>query len=258
MMFWIEETKDKHPDPDLVYLMYELDQERHEYLQVSKQMILTLDINRDMSYYKQVVPVGNLKFIQTALSKIHNVNSMNPIEVPKILRTSEFLKRNYTICKSKDLPSEGYYFVKGVSHLKEFSYTGAIEYIHEGPIGEYSIHFKEDGLYQLSEVVTILSEYRVFVHHDEIIAIHWYDGDCKVFPDVITIRKMITQYKSDNDRPRAYTIDVAVIYSRGTAILEVHPWVSVGLYGYMFNQLIPYCYRDGFQYYIDINKPLEI
>ena len=61
----------------------------------------------------------------------------------------------------------------------------------------------------------------------------------------------------DQDRPKAYTMDIAVIRDRGTAILEVHPWVSVGLYGYMFGGSLPYCYRDGFEYYIKTNKEIS-
>ncbi len=52
-------------------------------------------------------------------------------------------------------------------------------------------------------------------------------------------------------------MDIAVIRDRGTAILEVHPWVSVGLYGYMFGSSLPYCYRDGFEYYINSNKEIS-
>lgn len=258
-MFWIEEKlpKPKHPDLDLLSLMQELDSERQEYLTITKSSIQNLYVDDNLDYYKSIVPVGDLSFVQTVLSKIHDIDHMNPIEVPEVLRKDAFLKRKYSIRKKSDLPKEGYYFVKNASQLKDFSYNGEIAHIHEGPQNDYCVHFKDDCLYQLSEVVFILSEYRVFVHQDKIIGIHYYDGECDILPDIHDINFMVDMYKLDNDRPEAYTMDIAVIKNRGTAILEVHPWVSVGLYGYMFNGKLPYCYIHGFDYYKTINKPIE-
>lgn len=257
MMFWVQESKDKHSDLDSMYLMQELDSDRQEYIQLSESSIRQLDISQDPRYYESIIPVGNLKFVQTALSKIHGIDHMNPIEVPEILRRYEFLKRKYSILRSKDLPKEGYYFVKNASKLKDFSYTGEISYIHEGPKNEYCVHFNDSDLYQLSEAVSILSEYRVFVHHDEIIGIHHYDGDCTIFPQMGVVLSMISTYCYDDSRPRAYTMDIAIIRDRGTALIEIHPWVSVGLYGYIFSESLPYCYRDGFRYYVEVNKPIK-
>lgn len=258
MNFWLQDKKEKHSDLDLEFLMQELDSERHEYISISLKSIRFLRLSEDnLPYYKSIIPVGDLSFVREVLLKFHGISKMNPIEVPSCLRDELFLKRKYSIVIKEELPKEGYFFIKDVSRLKDFSYTGMIEYIHESKESDYSIYFKEGNLYQISEVVNILSEYRVFVHNDKIIAVHYYDGDSKVFPDISLIQNMVEVYSSDKYRPRAYTLDVAVAKNRGTLLLEVHPWVSIGLYGYMFEENVAYCYRDGFQYYLDINKKLE-
>lgn len=258
MNFWIQEKKSKHIDLDLALLMYELDSERHDYIMITEESINQLRVDKDnLSYYKSIIPVGDLDFVQLVLSKFHDVHHMNPIEVPPVLRREIYLKRKYSIAPKEELPKRGYFFIKNASKLKDFSYTGMIEHIHEAEESAYTIYFKDKNLYQVSEVVEIFSEYRVFVHNDKITAIHYYDGDSKIFPDIQIISSMIDVYKSDKQRPKAYTMDVAVAKNKGTLLLEIHPWVSVGLYGYMFEESLSYCYRDGFQYYVDINREIE-
>ena len=117
-----------------------------------------------------------------------------------------------------------------------------------------------DGLYQVSELLEISAEYRCFVYEDKIVAVNYYDGDCCVFPDILAVNDMINTYAKDDTRPKSYTMDVAIIKKNNilqTVLLEVHPWVSVGLYGYMFGSCLPYCYRDGLYYYIESNKPIS-
>lgn len=212
---------------------------------------------KEMSSYsenKYVVPVGDLDFMGAYLRNCYGITQMNPIEVPEILRQPSFLKRDYSIVDRSDLPKEGTYFVKYVSKLKEFSYSGMIERLQDVKVGEQ--FFLKEGLYQVSEVVEILSEYRCFVHEDRLVAIHHYDGNFRIFPDISLIISAVQTYIRDDTRPKAYTMDVAVIKDRGTAILEIHPWVSVGLYGYDFDNSLPYCYRDGLQWYIEQNTSL--
>ena len=200
-----------------------------------------------------VIPVGNLEFVQNFLSKCYGINEMNPIEVPDSLRTDEFLKRKYSIVEKSELPAAGYYFTKYVSKLKVFSHTGMIETLQYLEPGREP--FLKEGLYQVSEVVNIISEYRCFVHNDKIVALNYYDGDCTVLPDMNLLKKAIIKYSMDETRPKAYTMDLAVIKGRGTAILEIQPWV--GLYGYMFGDSLPYCYRDGFIWYLEQNQKLN-
>jgi len=205
--------------------------------------------------FNNTIPVGDLNFVSAFLNKHHGIMQMNPIEVPDVLRKDEFLKRKYSIIEKKNLPKTGYYFTKYVSQLKVFSYTGRIETLHYEDTGKEP--FLKEGLYQLSESVDMVSEYRCFVHNDKLISINYYDGDCTVFPDTDLLKRAILMYQLDPDRPEAYSIDLAVIRDRGTAILEIHPWVSVGLYSYIFGSNLPYCYRDGFLWYVEKNKDIQ-
>lgn len=202
------------------------------------------------------IPVGTIEFLKTWLKLTKGINQMNPIEIPIVLRTDEFLKRDYKIIPKDQLPMRGYYFTKYVSELKYFTHIGEIESLHFCDPNKEPLLKK--GLYQLSEVVDIQAEYRIFVHHDKIVAINYYDGHPDIFPDTSLIKKAISMYMQDETRPKAYTMDVIVIKDRGTALLEIHPWVSVGLYGYMFGSCLPYCYRDGLDWYIEHNTTLEV
>lgn len=254
MLFWLE-SRDNELDIDVAILK---DNINHNF----QHTYSVLDINEANDYLdsmsdiiKNVIPVGTIDFVGQFLNKVHGVKTMNPIEVPDVLRQYRYLKRKYSIVDRSELPAEGYYFTKYVSKLKVFTHIGLIETLRD--TADNNVPFLQDGLYQVSEVVDILAEYRCFVHNDNLVAINYYDGDCTVFPDVSLIKTMISNYMLDGSRPKAYTMDIAVIKNRGTAILEVHPWVSVGLYGYMFGSSLPYCYRDGLYYYIICNKEIK-
>lgn len=211
---------------------------------------------QDMSLYGAApwIPVGTIEFVKTWLKLVHGIAEMNPIEIPTALRTDEFLKRDYRILSKENLPDYGYYFTKYVSELKYFTHIGEIQTLYNSDPEQEP--FLKDGLYQVSEVIPIQSEYRVFVHNDKIVAINYYDGLPEIFPDINLIKKAVVTYMRDNTRPKAYTMDVAITH-KGTVLLEIHPWVSVGLYGYMFGSCLPYCYRDGLDWYINHNTKIQ-
>lgn len=98
-----------------------------------------------------------------------------------------------------------------------------------------------EGTYIISDVVDIKSEWRAFVFCDRLFDIRRYAGDFKVFPDIKLIEEMIKDYKTS---PAAYTLDVG-INDNGTFIIEVHPFVSCGLYGFS-HYLLPEMAIKGF------------
>ncbi|NDO27972.1 DUF4343 domain-containing protein [[Clostridium] clostridioforme] len=140
----------------------------------------------------------------------------------------------------------GRYFVKNVSKLKEFNSSA-----YEGRIPAPST--LPAGTYLLSEWIDIRSEFRVFVYRDKILAVQNYLGFPLVFPDADKLVKMVEKYRGDDGWPEAYTMDVAVLcqkdQSAETVILEIHPFVSCGLYGFN-HPLIPDMLEAGVQYYI--------
>lgn len=207
------------------------------------------------------IPVGNLEFVGLWLGRYHEIDSLYPIEVPKSLREDEFLGRKYSIITADKIPNSGRYFLKNVSVLKTMSYCGELSYFMHDKIFEDGGHTNElrldkTHLYQLSEEIEILSEYRIIVLNDVIEAIRYYDGDILLFPDRKTIEKMVLLISLDKERPKAYTLDVGIT-TYGTIIIEQHAFVSCGTYGFWGDSL-PYLYKYGLDYYINHNKPIEL
>lgn len=198
--------------------------------------------------HKDYIPIGSLEFVENWLRQFHGVEKLNPIEVPNVLRKPEFLLRKYKICPKEELSRTGRHFFKYVESLR----TG---FAGVGELTDIETRFElKNGLYVQSEPLDIVSEFRVIVLDDKILDVRCYDGVPFVFPDSVAIQKMVLTYMTDPKRPKAYTLDVAVT-SWGTAILEVHPFVSVGTYGHYSSDL-PYLYQHGIDYYKNTNKKL--
>jgi len=79
-----------------------------------------------------------------------------------------------------------------------------------------------------SEVVQFGSEWRVFIHHHQIVNISHYLGTPTIFPDVLKIEQMIDTY---TDQPVAFSLDVGVIASGETLPVEVNDCIALGAYG---------------------------
>jgi hypothetical protein len=81
------------------------------------------------------------------------------------------------------------------------------------------------------------------VYKDKLVGLNNYSGDFTIFPDVELIEEMI---KKNHSTPVAYTLDVG-INDKGTFIIEVHAFMSCGLYGFADLKNIPFMYRDVFK-----------
>ena len=88
------------------------------YREVSYNDILLMPVEN----IKDEIPVGSIPFVETWLKRVHGIERINPIEIPKFLRTKEFVKRDYQIVPYEDVPKTGKYFVKDVSVSKKFSF----------------------------------------------------------------------------------------------------------------------------------------
>jgi len=208
-----------------------------------------IEYNEDSERYgKDMIPVGDIPYIERWLWKNHQ-KKMIPIEVPEILRKEEFLGRSYRIVDRDKIPYDtgGKYFIKNVSRLKEFNsalYEGMVPMPSTLPAGHYVV----------SSWVDIRSEFRVFVYKDEILAIQNYLGSPLVFPQAEKLMKMVMQYQGDDRRPKAYTLDIAVICKQDqttdTILLEIHPFACCGLYGFA-DPDIPDMLEAGIQYYTE-------
>ena len=213
--------------------------------------------------FSEYIPLGDIPFTESFFSIYHNIKREMPIEIPEILRAEEFLKRKYSIRRPKDIPQNGNYFIKDASQLKQFSYVGDMSFFMHDDILEEpktmfdtKIHLKKDHLYQVSEIIPIKSEYRIFVLDNEIYSLGNYDGDVKLFPDMKLIQKAVNLWSIQKDCPKSYSIDVAVT-PYGTAILECHILFSTGIYNTVLGSNFLYGYRDAKDYLLNFNFPIK-
>lgn len=205
-----------------------------------------------------VIPVGEIWFVRACLRAQRDAGlfadpsavdvSMRPVEVPDALLP--YVGRQYARMLGRDIPDEMLdgrkWFLKDASELKRWNSA-----LHDS--GRLDHLIDADTEYVVSERVIFESEWRTFVHDDEVIACQNYLGDPMGFPDRQAIRAMVGAYASE-DRPRSYTLDVGVVaepIDGGTKTLpiEVHPFVSCGLYG-MFDRLIPDMLEGGYRWYL--------
>lgn len=212
---------------------------------------------------QNVIPIGTIDFVTKWLNLVHNIEQMNPIEIPKYLRADEFLKRDYSIVKADEIPKYGNYFIKDVSELKKFSYCGELSYVITDEIWNNtkdmfntSLKLNDRHEFLVSEIYDIQSEYRVYVISGSIEAIINYDGDCTILPDISMIKKIIGIINYNEKWLKSYTLDV-MVGNRGTALIEIHNFVSVGLYTTLWGDNLLYAYRDGIDYILNDNKILE-
>jgi len=170
------------------------------------------------------VPVGPIEFVK----KFSPIKP--PINIPEELRKDKYLKREITIINLSEMPIE----LEGMNFIKYLDgYKGLTAVLGPDPIEP--IAEVTPGRYLISEYIKIQTEYRVFVHKNKIVDIRKYSGDYNAHLDVNLIKDMIYEY----DKHFPYTLDVAVS-DRGTCLIEIHPFVSCGLYGMNnYNKLIP-------------------
>lgn len=209
--------------------------------------------------FKDAIPLGTIEFTENYFKIFYGIEKENPIEIPPILRTEEFLKRKYSITSYDKIPSKGQYFIKDVSKLKVFSYDGDMRFFvqtDEKYKSKYSLTLNPAHLYQVSEHVNILSEYRIFVLDNEIYSINNYDGDVCLFPDIPLIKKAILLWSTQKDCPNSYSLDVAIT-PLGTIILECHILFSTGIYSTVNGTKLLYGYRDAKDYLLKYNTPIQ-
>jgi hypothetical protein len=221
----------------------------HSYTFIKKE-----DLNKDnkSSYpeiFEKSIPIGTIEFVDRWLQIFKGIERQYPIEIPEILRTEEFLKRSYSFKKYEDIPKSGQYFLKDISKLKEISYSGHLEHLDFNELDKTH-------LYQISEYVNILSEYRVYIIDGKISAISHYDGDPLLFPDTTLIKKANGLYSTQKNYPKSYTMDI-MISEKGTSLVEIHPFNCVGFYTTLFGKDLLYAYRDWLNYIESHNKKID-
>lgn len=200
------------------------------------------------------LPIGTIEFVTMYLGK-SGFKKEIPIEIPKYLQTEEFLKRDYKIVKGKDLPRVGRYFIKNASKLKDFSVCTDMQYFLTDEMFDYKANTQYDNTlsicttdnFVVSSVYEIKAEYRVYVIDNEIVNISHYNGNPLILPDIKLLQKAVALIEYNEKWLKSYTIDI-MVGNKGTAIIEIHNFTSVGLYNTVWGTNLLYAYRDGIEY----------
>lgn len=209
------------------------------------------------------IPIGDILFVTKFIQGFYGIEHQNPIEIPEYLRTDEFLKRDYKIVTYDNIPTTGRYFIKDASCLKKFSSTintnfDDIKSWFEPPKSKHNTQLVLDKshLFAISEMYDIRSEYRIYVCHGQIENMVCYNGDVTIFPDMNLINKAINLINYNEKWLKSYTLDI-MIGPKGTAIIEVHNFASLGLYHTLWGSNLIYAYRDGIDYILNDNKDIR-
>lgn len=170
------------------------------------------------------------------------------IEPPSYLGYPDELKKylHRNICETvfSDIKFENLpLFIKPKNGVKEFTGFVLEKKSTLADIGMYYSQIKPETEVYVSEPVDIVSEYRVFVHKNEIVGIKHYAGDFNLFPDIDTITEMKINYEKTN-RPISYTLDVGLVQKtyqeyitdhlesrHKTILIEVNDFWAIGGYG---------------------------
>ena len=92
-----------------------------------------------------------------------------------------------------------------------------------------------------SEVVSWLSEYRVYVIGQKIVSVDYYSGDSSIKPDRAVIDAAVADYRHSGEAPAACGIDFGVLSSGKTALVEANDGYALGAYeipGAVYTELL--------------------
>lgn len=178
---------------------------------------------------KGCVPIGSVEFVSAYLQTFYNKTPL-PRNVP--VELFPFANRHITNGTHADVVPGT--FAKSNDKIKAFA-----EFVDTDTV-------IPEGSYQVSEVVSILTEYRCFVFRGKLVGVKHYSGDFYIFPDFHAVGQMIAAYTT---APVAYTLDVAV-NETGTFVIEVHDFFSCGLYGFADAAVLPFMFTNWFHDYI--------
>lgn len=204
-----------------------------------------------------IVPIGSLEFVTGRMNDIglNGVEKIKPLNIPPVLDTYEFLGRSHKagLTKEQLLQGENDFpvFIKSADEYKGF--TDILEFT--GQLKGLSAVKR----YDVSQVVDIQAEWRVFVQQDEIIGAKSY-GSNELFPKPANARFLNRMTKTIREArekglffPMSYTLDVGVSYE-GSFLIECHPFVSCGLYGFDDLERLPSMLIQGYQYFVEETK----
>lgn len=192
----------------------------------------------------EIIPIGSLEFVMRHLQHPERVI---PLNVPDILNIYPFTKREYI----KHVSKESLKMQRLPIFVKEsLVYKGIAARITD------ITQIKElpDVMFDASGLKSVHSEWRIFVQLGTIVGAKPYLSD-DIFPrnpNQNVIEEMISKIETSRVNgvrfPLSYTLDVGV-NEEETFLIEAHPFVSCGLYGFSNYQRLPSMMVQGYRYF---------
>jgi hypothetical protein len=186
-------------------------------------------------FHKNYVPIGSVEFVSAFLWHFHRLKP-KPWNVPEELY--DFAERKIYNGTETSILGKKNIYVKSNEKIKGFS-----ELID---VPDYPL--PTPGNYQVSEWISIDSEWRAFVYKNRLVGLQNYCGEFTRFPDVDRIHDMVKAFEFA-PAPVAYTLDVGV-NENSTFVIEVHDFFSCGLYGFSDLKALPHMFHRWFYEYI--------
>lgn len=210
-----------------------------------KNLGLKINLFEEEDLEKLSLPSPHASVVVGSVNVMHLILNMAGVDIPKPLdipeELEEFTGRKIIKTTLRGLIDNNEFpiFVKPADRGKLF--TGNVSPSKED-LSLYQ-HYDERGLDLPvigSEVVSFKSEYRCFVHKNDLIDIRKYKGDPTIFPDVDIIKNAIEKYK--HKAPVSYVFDFGVIDERiphkgafriedKTVLVEANDFYATGTYG---------------------------
>ncbi|TCJ93527.1 ATP-grasp domain-containing protein [Nocardia alba] len=159
-----------------------------------------------------------------------------PDDYPEVLRG--FLGRKVwastlgEIERSMDSGSSPPVFVKPADRRKAF--TGSVCY-SEHDFAAWGNASRRQRVW-CSEVVSWVSEYRVYVIGQQIVAVDHYEGDKSIPLNMATVESAVTAYHRSGTAPIAYAMDFGVLANGATTLVEANDGYALGAYNIAADQ----------------------
>lgn len=189
---------------------------------------------------REFVPVGTIEFVEEVMRQAYGIDHIRPQNIPGPICDKNYCGRNIVqSCHVSEVPKlmdkwhVDSVFIKSAQVVKS-----DLTNIY----GQDNLP-KTDELLFASEPISIETEYRVFVKRGIIQAAKHYTGDPWITPNKNAVKRLVAAI---GDTLPAYTLDVGVTTDGRTVPIEVHNFISCGLYGASISPAmyrLAYCYE---------------
>lgn len=177
---------------------------------------------------RNIILVGCIEDTNEFLSRF-DLGPKVPLNIPEELDEYRFTGRETGKCIYEVLKrmEDKHYpvFIKPAGKAKEFV-PGVVK--SRKDLDMFFHNLPEETHVFCSSVVNFVSEYRCYIINGEIKGIKHYFGDFFIFPDAQKIKDMVRTY---TNAPAGYSLDVGVLDTGETVLVECNDGWSLGNYG---------------------------